>query len=744
MAFQSKTACLCSAWITFCLAGYAAAQLPVTQLRVLFPPAAHVGSTQAVEVLGQGPLDEIDRLIFSHPGLSANVVAGESNPLTNQTHPVFGKFTLSVASDVPPGFYEVWAIGRNGASSSRVLWVAPRPVVSLAQPGDDQSPGPQLDFDKIVLDRFAAAKVQRYVLPLSAGQQIRVTALDAKLDSRALTHLRILDPESRTVAAASQGIAGAVAEFAAKHSGSYTVEVRDAIYRGGDEFFYALWAEPAEGPRADPTAGPWNQPAQVAAALAPPPGQLSQARNITGSPIDRWIDEKFPLVTADSSTGSGPLQVTPPCLIAGTFTDAPDGQAFEFSVKKGESLAIDVISEQMGERTDPILSLSKVPAPSAAETGSGSDKTPGKLERILEQDDGPASGTPPFRIARFDPSVRLDAPADGVVRLVVRDQLATNAASAGGRFLLAIRPPRPTLSLVAAWASPTNNAAQARPIGNNLCLEGTAAVRVIVKRIDGLAGDVEVRCEGLPEGVSAAPILVPGDRDEGHLILVCQGKASAFAGPIKIVGRALNAAGQQAEAAAAELTWEPIPTWNALSHRMSQQLIVAVNDKDTFPISFEIGGSEPLTVARGSKLGLPIKVVRRDGGKDKLTFRAQNLPAKTTLAEVGIDGPASEGKGELVVAADAPLGEATFWFQVETKLKTRNNPQALQRAELERQQLEKLLAYPARADQKDAIAAALKAAQENEKKLKELTAEREQAVFLPTPTVRIKIVDKPS
>ncbi len=70
------------------------AQLPVTQFRTLYPPVAGVGSTGPVEVLGGGPLEEVERLVFSHPGIIANLMAGETQPITGETTRAFGKFHL--------------------------------------------------------------------------------------------------------------------------------------------------------------------------------------------------------------------------------------------------------------------------------------------------------------------------------------------------------------------------------------------------------------------------------------------------------------------------------------------------------------------------------------------------------------------------------------------------------------------------------------------------------------------------
>ncbi len=74
-------------------------------------------------------------------------------------------------------------------------------------------------------------------------------------------------------------------------------------------------------------------------------------------------------------------------------------------------------------------------------------------------------------------------------------------------------------------------------------------MRVLVSRADGLTGAVEVSCEGLPAGIFAPPIVIPADRDEGHLIISYPVSADANATkppagpvPLKIKGKVLNPA----------------------------------------------------------------------------------------------------------------------------------------------------------------------------------------------------------
>ncbi len=714
----------------------ARAQLPVTQLRAIYPPAAQVGATTSVDVVGQGPLEEVDRLVFSNTGLSANLVAGESNAITGQTSQQFGKFTLSVASDLPAGFYEVNAVGRHGASIPRVFWVAPRPIVTPAQPAKSGDALPALTLDSIVVDRFVAARSQRYVLALSAGQKVRIVALDARLDSRALCQLKIKHPNQKSLALSrSSGVDGTTAEITADTTGNYEIELMDSVYRGGEEFFYALYAEPIEAAPLVPLMAPWSDRSLVEAAVLGKAGQIGSAASLASLSSSRVASTPGKFINA-LEPHAAPLALEVPCLASGRFHAETNGEAFDLAAKKGEPLWIEVASHSLGEGNDPLLTVYKV----TQENGNE------KLTRLVEQDDPPVAGTAPLRIVRSDPALRFDPPEDSTYRVIVRDQLASNPSMVGRRFLMGVRKSEPSLNVVAAWLYPINNQAQAKPIGCNLLNGGSVAMRVLALRHEGLTGPVEVRCEGLPAGVTAPPIVIPADRDEGHLIFTCPLDCPSAVAPLKIIGSVANSTSDkpiEVEATPAAITWEQIPSWNALTSRIAEQLVLYVNNKDTLPVTFAVGSSETLVMARGGKLTVPVAVTRRPGGEQAATMRAQGLPAKATLADVAVDAKATEVKPEIAVAADAPASESTLWFQVETKVKFRNNPQAFERLDAQRKELEKLQADPARAADKDKIAAELKKVTDQINQLKDPTSEKELAVFIPSNSVRIKIIEAP-
>src|SRR5262249_44486749 len=93
------------------------AQLPTAQLTSAFPAGAQQGTTVELTIAG-ADLDDCSRLLFNHSGITAKpkMVAGTA---VEPEHAQPGQFVVNVASDVPPGTYEVRAVGRFGVSNPR-------------------------------------------------------------------------------------------------------------------------------------------------------------------------------------------------------------------------------------------------------------------------------------------------------------------------------------------------------------------------------------------------------------------------------------------------------------------------------------------------------------------------------------------------------------------------------------------------------------------------------------------------
>ena len=98
------------------------AELPGTQLTTIFPPGAKFGSELDVTV-GGGDQDDLERLFFSHPGITAEQKINAAASEFEKPTPINNQFKIKIAGDGPPGIYEARVVGRFGVSNPRAFVV---------------------------------------------------------------------------------------------------------------------------------------------------------------------------------------------------------------------------------------------------------------------------------------------------------------------------------------------------------------------------------------------------------------------------------------------------------------------------------------------------------------------------------------------------------------------------------------------------------------------------------------------
>ena len=65
------------------------AQLPVTQISAIFPLGAQAGTNVDVTVSG-GVVEDVQRLVFSHPGITAQVKKAKVDEFADEEQPPIG------------------------------------------------------------------------------------------------------------------------------------------------------------------------------------------------------------------------------------------------------------------------------------------------------------------------------------------------------------------------------------------------------------------------------------------------------------------------------------------------------------------------------------------------------------------------------------------------------------------------------------------------------------------------------
>ncbi|MEX0818009.1 MAG: hypothetical protein WD070_00400 [Pirellulaceae bacterium] len=709
------------------------AQVPSTQFSSIFPPGGKFGTTLDVQVSGADQID-LDRLVFSHPGIKAMQKTAKANEFLPE-RPVQGQFSVTIAGDVPPGIYEARVVGRYGVSNPRAFTVGIHD--ELVERGGNNSiqSAFEIGVDKTVSGWVDANNVDHFKLALNEGQRVLLDCAAQRIDSRLDGTLVVYDPNGREIARSRDSIGtDPFIDLTAPLSGDYIVTLYDFVYRGGKDSFYRLTAH--MGPHVDfifPPSGvpgsndsyviygrnlPNGEPSEMqvdgvnlekVAANIPLPADETVARQLdvaelvapqaavldsyayrfnTANPTNIHF-ARAPVVP-EVEPNDDPAQaqlVTVPCEFVGQFYPRGDHDYLQFEAKKGEVFYIDLISHRLGLSTDPYLVVQRV---------TKNDQGEEVVADIATLDDpGDRNGRigSNFDTSTDDPSYRLTANQDAIYRVTVRDQNGSSVPDPRNVYRLVIRPPQPDFRIVAIAEqiqAPVNAAA---------VLAGTTSVRrggttlydVRVERREGFDGEVEVTAEGLPPGVTCRTTHIGATQSTGVLVFQAAEDAAGWSGHVQIVGRS-QADGQELKryARGGVVVWE---TGNRVqqpvNYRASRDIMLAVIDQDPDKALINAGEDKIWETSLGGKLEIPINVTRRDDFKGELSLVPIDAANEFKPGNIAVKADATEATLALDIKNKATKpGIYTFYLRADTKIKHSLDPGAVARAEQDQQTLD--------------------------------------------------------
>ncbi|MEM7479412.1 MAG: hypothetical protein AAF483_30885, partial [Planctomycetota bacterium] len=631
------------------------AEFPTIELQTISQSCFQAGSKATLQPRGQR-LDELSALVFSESELTAE--QQESTPGLLQAEGTgTGVFDLQVAPNASPGIVQLRAKGRFGISNPRPILVTSQPVTPLSGDHSNRVLAKPLAEKHIYTSVFAPAKRTFFQIKVPKGQMLRCVVYAKQLDSRAIPNLVLMtEAGSELKRARALGYWPAEIQYEANEDEIVNIAAHDFLFQGGAEYFYAL--EVSLSAIADESNGPDTTSTELDRLLRP---------NLQAGP-ERFSDPAC-LTEGNEKPPKSPQANQ---VLAAPFKFSADlSQGFyeqDFSAKKDESIVFELASSQLHQLTDPHLLVYSV-------QGEGETET---TKLVANLDDGPTLGGPELKLLYRDPTLKWKAPADGRYRLKILDKQAGSHPPDAKAICVEARRESQVFRLLAIPLYPNNNRSAVKPSGCNLMCGGTTAIRVLAVRQDGFNGPIELQVTGLPTSVSCPGVVLPAGATEQVLVLSADENAVAWEGPVEVLGRSTlpNGSKLESKAQATTVFLTASSGRNQIQTRKTDQLRMSVNDQDKAPLLVSLGDSDVLEVRQGTNISIPIKVIRRDGGKVECVLRPQNLPRKVTLGEVKIPADKAEGKAEIKVAKDAPLGEANFWMLNEVKVSWRANPQA--------------------------------------------------------------------
>jgi hypothetical protein len=692
----------------------AAGQFLAAELRSLWPTGGQVGQSLDVQVGSGANLDEVTSLWFSHPGITAELKTLDPLPLSPDRQPQYGQFTVTLSPDVPPGRYELRTIGRHGISNPRAFLATSLACEKPPAISHDPAMPTRLAVDGIVHGRATAAEIDYFGIAIDVPRAVTIELLAQEIDSRMIGQLRLYDSSGRVVAAARGGDeVDPSITLEPLPAGQYLLAVHDFTFRGGDEYAYQLVARDPAGATA-PLRGGDTLPGQLPAVW------LTRAFS---------VEPRTPLGVAAAGPQAGKAAL--PLEATDWFPTDRDDVEWLFSASQGETYAMELASQRLGQPTDARMIVQRIePQPSG----------PPKLHDVLNVDDGPNLSDGALNLLSKDPLALFQAPAAADYRVAIRDLDRGVSLAPRQAYRLSIRPPNPGFSLVAYRLFPHSDINQTQPLGSKLFRGGAELIRVVAHRLDGWNGAIKIAAEGLPAGITAGEAIIAANQNHTQLTLSAAEDAAATTAPIRLVGRSEDNQ-LVAEAAAAVITWGKGGGRDFIRSRLASNLMLGVSAQDVAPISARLGDGSVPEVKKGQSISLPIGLVRREGGQAACVLRPRDLPPGVTVGEVTIPADRSEASCEIKAAAGAAAGTYSLWLQLETKIKLKPNPQALERAQQYRTHLQNLHDDPAQAGNLESIKSAISEADKRIEAAKAAAKEQELTVFLPTSNATFRVVD---
>ena len=472
---------------------------------------------------------------------------------------------LTIAADVPPGDREIRLSTPSGVTAPIRFVVGTFPEVNEIEPNDTDTPNvnewmpdsfnteitrdlPEAQRDELLRhlreDRAANIKtLETLTLPVVINGQIRpgdvdrfrfqaekgqkiVIAMQARYlipylaDAvpgwfQGMLSLRCPNGDELTNASSYRFEADPLICVEIPESGVYTLDVRDTLFRGRDDFVYRISVGEtplvtAVFPLGGQTDAPveaniqgWNLPANAVQFDTSPGDAVRVIHEINGQPLlrpIRYAVDSLPEITITESaaeTSETPTAVTLPVIINSRIMSPTGVDTFQFTGRKGETIVADVAARSLDSPLDAMLEL-------IAPDGT-----------LLAQNDDRADSTGPnigLATHHADPYLLVTLPVDGTytVRLY-------NTGQRGGAeyaYRLRLSPPQPGF---AVYSVPSAVA----------LLGGTRPLSFRAVRYDGFEGAITITLpEGAPFRLPNAVIPADGDRVATTLAATNQ-----FAGP---------------------------------------------------------------------------------------------------------------------------------------------------------------------------------------------------------------------
>jgi hypothetical protein len=426
---------------------------------------------------------------------------------------VIVQMTIDPAAE--PGDRELRVQAQQGLSNPLIFQVGTLPEVLAQKPnGPHDPPQPTLDLPVVINGQILPGGVDRFRVRARQSQKLVFQAQARHLDPYLAdavpgwfqATLALYDAQGHEVAYDDdyRFDPDPVIFYEVPESGEYVVEIKDALYRGREDFVYRITAGELPfvtsifplgaqaGTHAAATVTGWNLPGAEAPLDTTPGGDSIRYLNLGSpsfaDPLPYQVSD-FPEVTASGShaTLATAQPVTLPTVVNGRLEQPGEFDVYRFQATAGQQVVAEVYARRLGSPVDSLLRLM--------------DAT-GKVLAWNDDAPDPESG---LLTHHADSYLMTTLPAAGTYYVQMSDAQRHGGPDYGYRLYL--RAPQPDFALRVTPSSlvvPTGRA---------------ALITVYAIRKDGFTGDIQVTLADAPPGFSLSGGTIPASRDHIDMTL---------------------------------------------------------------------------------------------------------------------------------------------------------------------------------------------------------------------------------
>ena len=363
--------------------------------------------------------------------------------------------------------------------------------------------------------------------------------------------------------------------------GEYVIEIKDAIYRGREDFVYRIALGelpfvtgifPLGGPAGAQTPiqlKGWNLPVTQLMPAAQGPGihPISvRAVGLVSNPMPFAADTLPEGLDKEPNNQPASAQpVTLPLIVNGRIDQPEDWDVFRFQGRGGSEIVAEVYARRLDSPLDSVLKLTDAAGKQLAFNDDCEDKGAGLTTH------------------HADACLRATLPADGTYYLHLGD--AQHKGGPDYAYRLRLSPPQPDFEL--------------RVVPASVNVRGGAAVPITVYalRKDGFSGEIALALKDAPAGFALSGARVPANQDQVRLTLTAPPTASKEPLTLSWEGRATI---QGREVVRPAVPAEDMMQAFAYRHLVpAQEMKVAVSGRNMSRSPVRILGESPVRIPAG-------------------------------------------------------------------------------------------------------------------------------------------------